>query len=100
MKNITTKIYSLDDVKNKLIGKKGSSTRNLYEMELQADLLGELIKNVRKHRNLTQEQLGNLVGVQKSQISKLENNTTSVRLDTLLKVFNSMQAKINFTVQL
>jgi DNA-binding XRE family transcriptional regulator len=100
MKNITTKIHSLDDVKNKLIGKKGSSTRNLYEMELQADLLGELIKNVRKHRNLTQEQLGNLVGVQKSQISKLENNTTSVRLDTLLKVFNSMQAKINFTVQL
>jgi len=100
MKNITTKIHSLDDVKNKLIGKKGSSTRNLYEMELQADLLGELIKNVRKHRNLTQEQLGNLVGVQQSQISKLENNTTSVRLDTLLKVFNSMQAKINFTVQL
>ena len=100
MKNKTIKNYSLDEVKDKLIGKKGTEKRKQYELELHLDLLGEMIKKVRKERHLTQDQLGKLVGVQKSQISKLENNTTDVRLETVLKVFSAMKAKVNFKVEL
>ena len=94
------KTYSLNEVKDKLIGKKGTERRDEYEAELRLDLLGEMIRNVRKEKHLTQEQLGKLVGVQKSQISKLENNTTNVRLDTVLKVFSALNAKISFNVTL
>jgi len=54
----------------------------------------------RKQRNLTQAELGHLVGVQKAQISKLENGATSVRIDTILKVFNALKAKVNFRIEL
>lgn len=37
-----------------------------------------MIKAVVKERNLTQEQFGELIGVQQSQISKLERNTKNV----------------------
>ena len=100
MKNKSLKSYSLDEVKNKLIGKKGSGKREQYERELSLDLLGEMIKKVGQDRHLTQDQLGKLVGVQKSQISRLENNTTDVRLETVLKVFTAMKAKVNFNVKL
>ncbi len=100
MKNKSLKSYSLDVVKDKLIGKEGTTKRNQYEMEFHLDLLGEMIKKVRIERHLTQDQLGKLVGVQKSQISKLENNTTDVRLETVLKVFSAMKAKVNFNVKL
>ena len=64
------------------------------------EIIGDLIKKVRIERNLTQEELGKLIGVQKAQISKLENNTTNVTIDTILKVFNALKAKVNFNVEL
>jgi transcriptional regulator with XRE-family HTH domain len=50
--------------------------------------------------NLTQEQLGELVGVQKAQISKIENSAKSARLETILRVFEAMGATVNFTVEI
>jgi len=95
-----TKSYTLDEMKEKFIGKKGSPVREKYEYELRMDLLGQMIKTTRKERNLTQEQLGQLLGVQKAQISKLENSANSASIDTILKVFQALQAEISFQVKL
>ena len=94
------KTYSLDEVTDKYVGKKGTKKREAFENELRLDLLGEAIKEARKKRNLTQEELGELVGVQKAQISKLENSLTDARLETILKVFKALNAKINFNIEL
>lgn len=93
------KTYSFDEVKNKFLGKKGTSKRDTYENELRLDLLGETICQIRIQRNLTQEQLGLLVGVQKAQISKIENNFKDARISTILKVFDALQTKILLTFQ-
>lgn len=94
------KTVSLETMIDKHIGKIGTAPRNNFEQELKLDLLGYAIKEARLHHNLTQEQLGKLVGVQKAQISKLENNFTNARFDTVLKVFNALDAKVNFKVEL
>jgi len=92
--------YSLDDVKDKYIGKKGSPARDQYEYELRMDVLGHMIKKARQERHLTQEQLGKLVGVQKAQISKLESSASSATIDSILKVFKALDADIYFTVRI
>jgi len=94
------KLYTLDEIKQEFIGKKGTVKRDTYEQVLQMEVLGEMIRQVRLERNLTQEQLGKLVGVQKGQISKLENNATNVTIETILKVFTALKAKISFRVEL
>lgn len=94
------KVYSLDQVTDRYIGKRGTQKREAFERELRLDLLGEAIKQARKERNLTQEQLGDLVGVQKAQISKIENNLTDARFETIIKVFRALNAKIHFNVEL
>ena len=63
MKSIT-----LSELKDKTLGKVGTPKRDKYEQELKVELLAEQIKLLRKERNLTQEQLGVLVGVQLSLI--------------------------------
>ena len=93
------KMMTLDQFKDKRLGKVGTPDRDRYEFDLKIELLAEMIKAVRKERNLTQEELGKLIGVQKAQISKLERNTKNVTLDTILKVFEALQAKIKFSVQ-
>ena len=94
------KTKSLENLMDKHIGVLGTNERDAFEHELKIDLLGEAIKKARKERNLTQTQLGELVGVQKAQISKLENSLTDARLETILKVFKALNAKVNFQVEL
>jgi HTH-type transcriptional regulator/antitoxin HipB len=94
------KTYTLDEVQDKLIGKKGTRERDVFEYELQMDLIGKAIKQTRQNRNLTQEELGKLIGVQKAQISRIENNASNVTMDTLLRVFSALKAKIKLQVEL
>ena len=94
------KTIPFEQIKDKYIGKIGSDERETYEFELQLELIGDTIKSIRKKRNLTQEQLGALIGVKKAQISKLENNKKNVTIETLIKVFHAMKARIDFNVEL
>jgi DNA-binding XRE family transcriptional regulator len=94
------KTYTLDEVQDELIGKIGTPERDLFEYELQMDLIGRAIKQTRQERNLTQEELGKLIGVQKAQISRLENKTSNVTMDTLLRVFTALKAKVKLQVEL
>jgi HTH-type transcriptional regulator/antitoxin HipB len=100
MKTQKLKIYSLEEITDKYIGKPGTPKREAFEYELRLDLIGEAIKQARKERNLTQEELGQLVGVKKAQISKLENSLTDARFETIIKVFKALNAKINFNIEL
>lgn len=94
------KTYSLENLTDKYIGKKGTDRRDKFENELRLDLLGQAIKQARLDKNLTQEQLGELVGVQKAQISKVENGMKNARFETIMKVFEALGVKVHFSVEL
>jgi DNA-binding XRE family transcriptional regulator len=94
------KTVSLETMIDKHVGKLGTKNRDAFENELRIDLLGQAIKQARQERHLTQEQLGELVGVQKAQISKIENSVKNARFETILKVFDALGAKVNFNVEL
>ena len=100
MKKKQLKSASLEELTDKYIGKHGTPKRERFEHELRLDLLGEAIRQARKERNLTQEQLGKIIGVQKAQISKIENSLTDARFETIIKVFRALNAKIKFHVEL
>lgn len=99
-KNKELKMFNFDQIKDEFIGEIGTKKRTIYEQELQLEIMGEMIRKVRLERNMTQEELGKLVGVQRAQISKLENSTTNVTMETILKVFGALKAKVNFNVEL
>ena len=90
---------TLDEITDKYIGEKGTARREKFEYDLNLDLLGEAIKMLRKEKDLTQEELGKLVGVQKAQISKIENNLNNARFDTIMKVFKVLDANVRFNIE-
>src|SRR6056297_1226294 len=100
MESTKLRIYTLDEAKDRHLGKIGTEKRDKYEYELRLDLLGEIIKQTRKERHLTQSQLGELIGVQKSQISRIERNAKNVTIATILRVFRALKAKVIFNVEL
>lgn len=99
MKKEKIKTVSLDTMIDKHIGKKGTAKRDAFDNELRMDLLGEAIKETRKAKNLTQEQLGAMMGVQKAQISKIENSIKNARFETILRAFEALEARVYFQVE-
>ncbi|HYG37942.1 MAG TPA: helix-turn-helix transcriptional regulator [Cytophagales bacterium] len=76
------------------------STGYVFELPLKKDVLGKLIKALRKVRNYSQTKVGLLLGVQKAQISKLEKSDRNLTLSSIIKVFSALKAKISFKVEL
>ena len=99
MKSDRLNKMSLDEMIDMHIGQEGTEKRDAFEEELRLDILGQTIKQIREEKHMTQAQLGELVGVKKAQISKIENNLTDARFETILKVFRALNAKINFNVE-
>ena len=92
------KTIRLNELKEKHLGKVGTVKRDTYEQELRVEILAEQIKQLRKERNLTQEELGKLIGVQRAQISKLENGMSNITIGTVLKLLKALKAQINFSI--
>jgi HTH-type transcriptional regulator / antitoxin HipB len=90
------KFYSEEEMLDKHVGKIGTPHRDQFEDEINTFLIGEAIKEARKNKKLTQEQLGNLIGVKKGQISKIENGK-NLTLNTISRVLHAMglQAHLN-----
>lgn len=86
-------LYTLEEINDEIWGKVGTPERDAMETRLKEELnayqVGEAIRNARQAQNLTQEQLGERIGVQKSQISKLERGK-SITLTSMSRVFKAL----------
>lgn len=87
------KLYSMDEVLDKHFGSIGTPERDEHERRVadavHAYHIGEAIKKARLQQNLTQEQLGKRIGVQKAQISRLERGY-SITIPTMSRVFQAL----------
>jgi len=83
------KSISLEELEDKVFGCKGTPKRDKYEADFEEFLIGETIKQARKNKQLTQEQLGELIGVKKSRISKIENGE-NLSFAYVLRIFRAM----------
>lgn len=94
------KLTSIDDLTDEIIGKKGTIKRDIFEYDLRMDIIGTMIKDARINKKMTQGDLGKILGVQKAQISKLENNTKDFRIGTIIRALEALGAKVKLTVEL
>ena len=86
------KLYTHEEVLDRVIGVRGTPEREKYEDDINNFLIGEAIKRTRESKNLTQEQLGELMGVKRAQISKIESGK-SVNFSTIVRAFRAMGVK-------
>ena len=59
-------------------------------------VLGDRIKKRRLELNMTQEELGDLIGVSKVAICTYENNTRTPKLDTLKKISEALSIEFTY----
>lgn len=95
------KFYTLEEAEDKYIGEKGTPKRDKYEADLQTDVqsyfIGEAIKQARQSKSMTQEELGRLIGVQRAQISRIENGK-NLTFSTIARVFQAMGISVKLEI--
>lgn len=89
--------YTHEEIVDEFIGKRGTPRREKYEEEIELFLIGLAIKQARQSKKLTQEELGKLVGVQKAQISRIENGK-NLTFATVIKLLKAMGLKANLEI--
>jgi len=95
-KNITT----FEEHLEREYGKIGTKTRTDFDIKAKAFAIGEIIKDERKHANMTQEELAKRTGTRKSFISRIENGHSDIQLSTLYKLIEQgLGKKINLSIR-
>ena len=91
------KTYSQKEALDLTLGEKGTPERDNYEMMVEDYLIGLAIRKAREAQNLTQEQLGARIGVQRSRICSIERGA-NLRLSTIRRVFSALGLKVNLEI--
>lgn len=103
MKTKTNKMEtkSWKDIKDSVYGKKGTERRDELERDFESFKIGLLLRKAREEKNLTQEQLGELVGKKRTYISRVENNGSNLTLKTLFDIVEKgLGGRVNISIDL
>jgi len=94
-------IYEWSDIKNRVYGKKGTDRRDHLEREVESFKIGLLLKKARESKNLTQEQLGQIIDKKREYISRIENNGSNMTLSTLFEVVEKgLGGKVKISIEI
>ena len=83
------KSYTFAESLDRALGKPGEPLRDEYEHEMKSFLMGDTIRKARQAKALTQEQLGELMGVKRSQVCRIEKGQ-NLSFSTIARAFRAM----------
>ena len=91
-------LTAFNDLEDEPFGAPGTPDRTEYEDRVTLELLPKSIREYRLCHHLTQDEMGQRLGVQKSQISKLERNPSNVTLATLRRMFEALNMRVQIVL--
>lgn len=93
--------YTFDDIKKEVYGEIGTLRRDNIETELSNLRVGLKIRNAREARKMTQSQLAEKIGKERSFISKVESEGKNLTLATLYDIVTKgLGGKLDIQVQI
>lgn len=90
------KFYTEEEILDEFIGKVGTAERDEFEAKVKKEVddyyIGEAIKQARKKQGMTQDELGERMGVKKSFVSKIESGK-GIAYSTIMRAFKALGAE-------
>ncbi len=91
---------SWKEIKNNVYGKVGTERRDELDRDFESFKIGLLLRKAREDKNLTQNELANIVDKKREYISKIENNGSNITLKTLVDIVEKgLGGKVNISIE-
>lgn len=91
------KIKSISAELDELYGKEGTPERNAFRKEAYAYYTGQLIEEARKSTKMTQKELAEKLGTNKSYISRVETGKTEPKVSTFYRIASALGLSVELT---
>ena len=94
-------IKSWNKIKDSVYGEKGTERRDRLDREAEGFKIGLLLREAREQKQLTQEQLGQLVDKKRTYISRVENDGSNLTLKTLYDIVEKgLGGKVKISIEM
>lgn len=98
--NDKKELFSWAEIKDRVYGEKGTERRDNLERDAESFRIGLLLKKARESRNMTQEELGQIIDKKRTYISRVENNGSNITLCTLFEIVEKgLGGKVNISIE-
>ena len=88
-------------IKNEVYGKKGTPRRDELDRDFESFKIGLLLRKAREEKNLTQDQLAELIDKKRTYISRVENNGSNLTLKTLYDIVEKgLGGKVKISIEM
>lgn len=91
------KMFDVDAQLDAAFGKEGTEERKAAEDKAYAFFTGQIIEEARKKAHMTQEELAEKIGTNKSYISRVETGKTEPRISTFYRIINALGLNMELT---
>ncbi|MBN1925237.1 MAG: helix-turn-helix transcriptional regulator [Prolixibacteraceae bacterium] len=94
------KTTSIDELINRDIGQPGTKEREKFDAKIQTSVIACQLKELRKKQNITQQQLAEMVGIDKTQISKIEKGSRNLTIETISRIVKALGATFDLNIKM
>jgi DNA-binding XRE family transcriptional regulator len=92
-----SKLPTVNDMLDEEYGKKGTPTREAFKREAYAYYTGQIIEQARKEAGMTQTELAEKIGTNKSYISRIEKGITVPSVATFYRIVSALGRSVELT---
>lgn len=79
---------------DELYGKEGTTERDAFRKEAYAYYTGQIIEQARKDARMTQAELAEKIGTNKSYISRVETGRTEPKVSTFYRIASALNLRV------
>jgi ribosome-binding protein aMBF1 (putative translation factor) len=88
--NKLAKLHNVEDLLDEMHGKEGTETRTAFNEKSLAWYYGDILKGRRRKMKLTQQQLADRVGKERSYIARIEKGETDMQVSSLIRIAQAL----------
>ena len=88
-----------DELISRDLGAPGTAERDNFDTKVKAAAIGWQLKELRQQRNMTQQQLADKVGIDKTQISKIEKGSRNLTIETIARIVHSLGGSFDLNIR-
>lgn len=90
LEKIKRELPTVNDDLDAKFGKHGTPEREQFSKDALSYYYGELIKEKRKEKNLTQQQLADQIGKERAYITRIEQGKTDLQISNFVQIINAL----------
>ena len=91
------KLYDTGAILDSKYGERGTASRSAFEENAYAAYYSEILKERRRNLKMTQQQLADKIGKERSYIAHIESGRTDMQLSSFVRISNALGISFDFS---